>query len=176
MKYIMKAGILYLDDKMCARIKGGFTGPGKTIYSPGGEVLMCTDIVNAGRLQDRAGDISCRKYVLFDSDGKECADASPEYAEGDDPNVVGWPLCRMPRVDHAKLDMGGKKFLLVMQNSQNYSLYEYEKPGLAALQIFHRGLGGGWNIEAAENLAPELICGIFVFCKYIEQENEFLTV
>ena len=43
----------------------------------------------------------------------------------------------------------------------------------SVMQIFHRGIVGGWNIEAMDNFAPEIICGIFVFCKYIEQENEF---
>ena len=100
--------------------------------------------------------------------------ASPDYAEGDDPAVVGWSLCRMPRVDHAKVVIGEREYLLVMQNNQNYSLSEIS--GKTIVQIVHLGLGGGWNIEAIEDFASEMICGIFVFCKYIEQENEFLVV
>ena len=72
MKYIMKAGTLYFNDIMPARIKGALTGLEK-IYSVNGSVLMYTN---------------------------------PDYAEGNDPTVVGWPLCRMPRVDHAKLVRG----------------------------------------------------------------------
>ena len=26
----------------------------------------------------------------------------PGYAEGEDPLVTGWPICRLPRVDHGK--------------------------------------------------------------------------
>lgn len=174
MKYIMKEGILYFNDIMSARIKGVFTGPEKKIYSANGTMLMHTDIANLEAPPSEMGSVRYRQYVLFNDAGNRCAAASPDYAEGDDPAIAGWPLCRMPRVDHAKVVIGGKEYLLVMQNDQNYSLSE--KSGRTAVQIFHRGLGGGWNIEAAEDFAPEIICGIFVFCKYIEQENEFLVV
>lgn len=174
MKYVMKAGALYAGDKMSARIKGVFTGPEKKIYSENGAVVMQTDIVNADVPPDERGNVRYRRYILSDVNGNECAAASPDYAEGDDPAVVGWPACRMPRVDHAEIVIDGKEYLLVMQNNQHYSLSE--KSGKTVIQIFHRGLCGGWNIEATDDFGSEMICGIFVFCKYMEQENEFLTV
>lgn len=174
MKYIMKAGALYSDDKITARIKGVFTGSEKKIYSKNGMVVMQTDIVNLDVPPNESGNVRYRQYILSDVNGNKCAVASPDYAEDDDPAIVGWPICRMPRVDHAKIVIDGKEYLLVMQNNQNYSLSE--KHGKMVVQILHRGLCGGWNIEATDNFTSEMICGIFVFCKYIEQENELLVV
>jgi hypothetical protein len=46
MKYIMKAGTLYFNDIVSARIKGSFIGSEKKIYSANGAILMHTDIAN----------------------------------------------------------------------------------------------------------------------------------
>ena len=174
MTYIMRAGTLYFNDIVSARIKGTFIGSEKKIYSANDSILMYTDIANLELPPNKAGNVRYRQYILFDGSGNKCAVANPDYAEGDDPTVVGWPLCRMPRVDHAKVVFDKNEYLLVMQNNQNYLLSD--KSGKSVMQIFHRGIVGGWNIEAMDDFAPEIICGIFVFCKYIEQENEFLFV
>ncbi|MCI6377313.1 MAG: chromate transporter [Clostridiales bacterium] len=63
---------------------------------------------------------------------------------------------------------------LVMQSIQNYVLTA--QSGRAVVQILHKGLAGGWSIEADDKFPPEIICGIFLFCRYIEQENEFNIV
>ena len=169
MKYIMKTGTLYFNDIVSARIKGVFTGLKKKIYSADGSVLMYTDIANLEVPPNETGNVRYRQYILFDGNGNKCAVANPGYAEGD-----GWPLCRMPRVDHANIVIDKNGYLLKMQNNQNYTLYD--EFGKTVIQIFHRGLAGGWNIEVMNDFLPEMICGIFVFCKYIEQENEFLAV
>ena len=39
-----------------------------------------------------------------------------------------------------------------------------------------KGIAGGWIVEDICGFVPEIICGIFIFCRYIEQENEFLIV
>lgn len=70
--------------------------------------------------------------------------------------------------------MCGIEYRLNMWNSQNYCLGK--SAGEEAVRIFHRGLAGGWDIEAADEICPEIICGIFIFCRYIEQENEFPIV
>ena len=44
MKYIMKAGTLYFNDIVAARIKGAITGSEKKIYSVNGSVLMQANI------------------------------------------------------------------------------------------------------------------------------------
>lgn len=174
MKYVMKAGTLYFNDMVSARIKGVFIAAKKNIYSPNGKMLMYTDIASLEVPPSKTSNVHSRQYILFDSYGNKCAVASPCYAEEDDPAVVGWPLCRMPRVNHAKVVINEEEHLLIMQNGQNYSLSE--KLGKPAVQISHRGLGGGWDIEATKDFTSEMICGIFVFCKYIEQENDFWVV
>lgn len=174
MEYIMKSGRLLYDDKLSARIKSIFTGPEKKIFAADGCLLMRTDIRNLEAPFGQTGNVRYRQYVMFNGEGKECVVAKPDYAKDDDPDVVGWPICRLPGVDHAQLFIGEREYLLSMRNNQNYSLSE--KQGQAVVQIIHRGLCGGWDIDAADSFSPEIICGIFIFCRYIEQENEFLIV
>ena len=122
MTYIMRAGTLYFNDIVSARIKGAFIGSEKKIYSANDSILMHTDIANLEVPPNEAGNVRYRQYILFDGSGNKCAVASPDYAEGDGPTVVGWPLCRMPRVDHAKVVFDKNEYLLLMQNNQNYLL------------------------------------------------------
>ncbi|MBQ4552448.1 MAG: hypothetical protein IJA59_05820 [Clostridia bacterium] len=70
--------------------------------------------------------------------------------------------------------MNGEEYLLTMHNSQNYSLTN--NGNSEVLCIKHKGIAGGWTVEDICGFAPEIICGIFIFCRYIEQENEFLIV
>lgn len=154
------------------RTKGVFIGPEKSVFHPNGDQILCTDIRQQSAPTGRQGDVRFREYVMLDSAGKTLACANPGYAEGDDPAVVGWPIYRMPRVDHADIQMDGKAYILTMQNSQNYTLKD--SAGYTVVQIMHRGLAGGWNIDTDECFAPEILCGLFAFCRYIEQENELL--
>ena len=173
MEYTLKAGALYLHDRMLARIKNCFSGPEKRIVSADGDLLLQTEI-RAGQDPRRApGDVRQRRYSLVDAAGKEIAQAQPDYAAGDEPETVGWPVCRTPRVDHAQVRMEGD-YELVMQNSQNYQLQQ--SSGETLVRIMHRGLNGGWDIETKKAFSPAELCGIFVFCRYIEQENEFWVV
>lgn len=174
MEYIMRYGNLFFNDALSVSIKSTLTGSGKKILDVNGGVVMRTDILDLKAPAGERGNVHYRQYVMLDGDGKECAVARPDYAQGEDPAVAGWPLCRMLKVDHAQLTIGGKEYLLTMRNSQNYSLSE--KTGKIIVQIMHRGLCGGWTIDAADIFLPEIICGIFIFCRYIEQENEFLSV
>ena len=160
MTYIMRAGTLYFNDIVSARIKGAFIGSEKKIYSANDSILMYTDIANLEVPPNETVNVCYRQYILFDSSGNKCAVANPDYAKGDAPTVV-WPLCRMPRVDHAKIVYDKNEYLLVMQNDQNYLLSD--KYGKTIIQIFHRGLTGGWDIKVMNDFAPEIIRGIFVF-------------
>lgn len=174
MKYIMKAGVLYQENRVAARIKSSLASPAKRVLSAEGHLLLQTDICNMEAPSDRQGDVRFRTYTMTAGQEEPLAIAKPDYAEGDDPMAAGWPFCRMPRVDRAQVQIGGSPYCLTMQNSQNYLLTE--SPQKVAVQILHRGLVGGWDIEVDEDFSPELICGIFIFCRYIELENEFLIV
>ena len=69
---------------------------------------------------------------------------------------------------------GQQSYALVMHNSQNYGLKD--PTGCTVVQIMHRGLCGGWNIDTDEAFSSGILCGIFAFCRYMEQENEFVVV
>lgn len=57
-----------------------------------------------------------------------------------------------------------------------FSVYLTKENGTVVLQIMHRGIAGGWTIDTVEKFQPQVICGLFMFCRYIEQENEFIIV
>ena len=175
MQYTIKSGVLYNETQTAlAKIKSALLGPQRKIFSITNETLLTADIRYLDESKASSGDVRNREYILTDTKNQLVGSAHPGYAEGDDPNVVGWPICRMPRVDHADLVMNGKEFLLTMHNSQNYSLMDTND--LEVLCIMHKGIAGGWMVESNCGFAPEIICGIFTFCRYIEQENEFLIV
>ena len=175
MQYTIKSGVLYNEAQTAlAKIKSALLGPQRKIFSITNETLLTADIRYLDESKASSGDVRNREYILTDTKNQLIGSAHPGYAEGDDPNVVGWPICRMPRVDHADLVMNGKEFLLTMHNSQNYSLMDTND--LEVLCIMHKGIAGGWMVESNCGFAPEIICGIFTFCRYIEQENEFLIV
>ena len=175
MRYVMRSGVLYREPN-CAlvKLKGVFVGPEKRVHLLDGTLVLRTSIKEFDVPADRKADVRSHAYVMLNAKDEEIAVARPDYADGDDPAVVGWPICRMPRVDHAAVTIHGKQYLLTMQNSQNYTLRD--RAGYIVVQIMHRGLIGGWNMEVDEDFAPEILCGLFAFCRYIEQENEFLVV
>lgn len=176
MEYLLKSGILYQikDGKRAeplARIKNRFCGSAREILTPDGKELSWTDIRH---LDHHPGGTASQKYILYGENGGELMTALPCYAEGDDPAVVGWPVCRAPRVNRAAICRGEEQFCLVMQNSQNYFMTDQQ--GQTVLQIVHMGITGGWKITALKELGPDFLCSLFIFCRYLEQENEFITV
>lgn len=176
MEYIMKSGILYQikDGKRAeplARIKNSFRGARRDIQTPEGTELSRTDI---RRLDHHSDGTTNQKYTLYSSDGSELMAAFPCYADGEDPAVVGWPVCRAPRVNRANICLGEETFCLAMLNSQNYLMTDRQDH--TVLQIVHMGITGGWKIIAQRELKPEFLCSLFIFCRYLEQENEFITV
>ena len=176
MQYTIKAGVLYKYESQCAlaRIKSALIGPQRKIFSIAGELLSTADVRYLDESKASSGDVRNREYILTDNGNQLICSARPGYADDDDPNVVGWPICRMPRVDHANIVVNGEEYLLTMHNSQNYSLTN--NGNSEVLRIMHKGIAGGWTVEDICGFAPEIICGIFIFCRYIEQENEFLIV
>ncbi len=176
MRYMIKSGILSIPEsgKKLAQIKSTFGGAKKTISLYDSATQYKTDIDIMDAPAEKSGDIRYHIYTLINGSDKMLMKARPGYAKDDDPDVVGWPICRAPKVDHAGILIDGSSYLLVMHNSQNYSLQN--KDGTAVLQIMHKGISGGWTIETAENFDAQVLCGLFIFCRYIEQENEFMIV
>lgn len=173
MNYIMKSGYLSREQssEVMARIKSTLTGSVKIITIS--EAEYHTDIRRLNPLPERSGDVRFREYIFADHSNTRML-GRPGYADGEDPLVNGWPICRMPRVDHARITIESEEYDLTMHNPQNYSMKD--RTGYVILQIIHRGLTGGWQFHDDHGFAPEILCGIFAFCKYIEQENEFLIV
>ena len=124
MKYTIKAGVLYKNESQLAlvRIKSVLLGPQRKILSIAGELLLTADARYLDESKASSGDVRNREYLLTDNENQLVGSARPGYVDGDDPNVVGWPICRMPRVDHANIVVNGEEYLLTMHNSQNYSL------------------------------------------------------
>lgn len=186
MQYVMKAGMLCdrNQKKVFARVKREFAGTERSILSADGAFSLRTDIRRldaggygkTGEYESGAGggDVRCLEYVLCDGTGQVRAAARPDYAEDDMPEKNGWPPYRVPKVDHARLKMDGREFELVMESNTAYTLSE--SSGEEVLKIFHRGLTGGWDIEAADRLLPETVCGLYAFCRYLEQENELMIL
>lgn len=72
------------------------------------------------------------------------------------------------------LDFMDMEYILTRQDNTYYTLITGENK--LAITIKHRGINGGWTIEANDELTPQIICGFFVFCKYLERENEFILI
>lgn len=175
MRYVMKSGVLYREPSCAlAKLKGVFVGPEKRVYLNDGSLVLKTAIRQLDVPAAKKADVRSYAYVMLDAADTQIAVARPDYADGDDPAIVGWPICRMPRVDRAAVEIYGKKYILIMQNSQNYTLKD--TAGYIVVQVMHRGLTGGWNLDVDETFTPEILCGLFAFCRYIEQENELQIV
>ena len=102
MKYTIKAGVLYKNESQLAlaRIKSALIGPQRKIFSIAGELLSTADVRYLDESKASSGDVRNREYILTNNGNQLVCSARPGYADGDDPNVVGWPICRMPSVDH----------------------------------------------------------------------------
>ena len=98
MKYTIKAGVLYKNESQLAlvRIKSALIGPQRKILSIADELLLTADARYLDESKASSGDVRNREYLLADNENQLVGSACPGYADGDDPNVVGWPICRMP--------------------------------------------------------------------------------
>ncbi len=176
MRYLMKSGVLSnpKSGTAHAKVKNSFLGATKTIILPEDETTYLTDIDITDAPSGKSGDVRYRTYTLKDTDGTLFMEAHPGYAKDDAPDIVGWPICRAPKVDHAAIVLDGAEYQLLMHNSQNYSMLDSD--GKALVQIMHKGISGGWTIETNLDISAWTLCGLFIFCRYIEQENEFIVV
>lgn len=174
MTYRMKAGVLYggkaqdplvrLEGRLCTREKQIVDGMGQLILRA---VIRETE-ASGSQNRPREG----HTYLLEYPSGGCYAQAWPvcDDQEGFGPP----PLNQMPRIDHARVRMGEQEYLLIMQNSRTYGLLD--RSGKKLVQIEHRGVTGGWQIETWQEFTPPFLCGLFVFCRYLERENELMIV
>ena len=193
MNYLMKSGTLYLEpsNKLLAKVTKSFLGPERTITLPGEGKLLETTILNQETAADKKGDVRYRIYVLRDSHDEILMEAYPNYSPSEDPDQNGWPTYRVPKVNHARIHLKNhaiawdpnkselqsqdeEAFRLRMLNSQYYRLEDVS--GRSIFEMMHKGITGGWAISSEIAFPPEIICALFIFCRYIEQENEFPIV
>ena len=176
MRYTLKSGVLYESNSVniLAKIKSSVIGSEKKIYSAVDKLMLKASIHYLNKSTTNNSDISNREYLLIDCENVIVCTAYPQYAEDEDPTVMGWPICRLPRVNHASINLNEEKYVLTMQNNQNYVLTDINN--FEILRVMHNGIGGGWTLDDSYGFSHEILCGIFIFCRYIEQENEFLIV
>ncbi len=124
MRYMMKSGTLSnpKNGRMLAQIKSSFWGARKTIFLSDDDKQYHTDINILGAPAKKSGNVRLRIFTLNNNNGEVLMEAHPCYAKDDDPDIVGWPICRTPKIDHADLSIGDIGYPLVMHNNQNYSL------------------------------------------------------
>lgn len=176
MKYTLRAGRLSEKDSghTLARLRGTIPGQSRQVSGEDGGLLLRTEV----RLLESSGlrpcDVRLREYVMLTVDGETLAIARPGYSEHDDPDVCGWPANHMPRVDHAALYFGGRGHMLVMRSAMRYELLS--QGGALEVSIDHRGLAGGWDIEADDGISAAFLLGLFSFCRYMERENGSVCV
>lgn len=176
MRYTLKSGILYLEPahEALAKIKSALTGPVKRILRKDDALVLKADVRCPDASRQYSGDARDREYVLLNGGGDIVASARPDYAEGETSDAAMRSIYRMPRVDHACLTIGDAAYVLTMHNSQRYTMADAQ--GRELLRVAHKGLAGGWQLEDEGGFSPEMLCGLFIFCRYIEQENEMLVV
>ncbi|MDR2023162.1 MAG: hypothetical protein LBQ71_07925 [Hungatella sp.] len=178
MNLLLKSGTLYrMDNKASgpalANIHNHMFGLEKQIIA--GEKQFLTQIRTEIPTGERILGVCSRQYLLKNSDGEILLSGVPKYGDENDPSIVGQFSYRMPRVNSAELVFQDRSGLLRMINSQNYRLTD--PSGRVILTLLRRGIfSGGWNLDAAEELRPEFLCAIFIFCRYMEQENELPIV
>lgn len=175
MDYCLKAGMLYAagQEEPLASIRAVLGAQTRKIFAPDGGLLAHTEVRLRSKLDGTEQGVEKKEYVLYDCGEKECAVARPAYCEQDAPSVAGWPVCRTPRADCAHWMADGKTGVLKMRDSEHYSLQTEE--GIS-VQLTHRGLRGGWDVKASEGLSAVFLCAVFLFCRYLERENEFPMV
>lgn len=167
MRYRIKAGALYAEgeETPLVRLEGRFCTRDKQILDGAGSPVLRTAI----RREREAGGCA---YRMEEPSGACYAQAWPDLTPREGAGAP--PLNRMPRVDHARLRLGEREYLLIMQSPRTYGLLTLS--GKKAVQIDHCGVAGGWQVETWQDFTPAFLCGLFVFCRYLERENELLVV
>lgn len=170
MEYLMKDGVLYRGEKepVC-RIGGWLCGSRHTISQGTAEYQVW-----AQPLEHPEERCSGREYCLC---GKKRAAADAGGAQL--PPGTGTGAGRLAAEPHAgggpgRADLAEKDLQSGDGSCENYLMKN--RQGEVALCVLHRGIAGGWRIECGPEFEPWAICAVFVFCRYLEQENQMVVV
>lgn len=163
MKYLIKAGSLYQIDNgrpgtKLACLKSPYFPVKKTILSPDGRIRLFAEIRPNGNREPM--------YILSDSLNQIILSGSPGHSK----NLT---ILSEPHLNQIKITLEHRMYNLFMKNSQECLMMD-ENSWVAA-RLTHRGTGGGWLLEADPSFSPYILMGLFIFCRYLDKENEFLT-
>lgn len=159
MRYTLKSGILFTENQQpVARISTESIGSVRTIALAQTGAVFCTRIQNHALGTEKSAAAQFHEYLLEDDSGKILLRAQPVFL----------PKAAPSRIDHAQLHLYGAAFRLVMADRQHY--YLEDSSGRRPWQLVHRGLVGGWCMDTRLPCSAQILCGLFLFCRYLEQE------
>jgi hypothetical protein len=173
MQYILRGGTLYEQGKKLACLRYALCSTEKRIFLADGTLALRADIHRCRVPHPGDRDLYFKRYVIADAAGTECAVCKPRYA----PELTGRrlaPMSQMTAVDHAEVLLLQQKYSLLRRSATQYTLLDLAEE--VAVELRRKGVQGGWSIETAQPFAPELLCGLFAFCRYLERENELVVV
>ena len=167
MKYLIKTGKLYQIDNgrpgaKLACLKPPYYPVRKTILSPDGSIKLYADIKTCKGSEPNRDQL----YILSDSLNQTILSGSPVYTK---------KLLLLDGIaaNQIKLTMDHKPYNIYMKSCQEYCIMD-ENSWVAA-RLEHNPKGGGWLVESYPVFNPFILMGIFIFCRYLDKNNEFMT-
>ena len=134
----------------------------KTILSPDGRIKLYADIKTC-----EGGEHSRQQiYVLSDALNQTILSGSLVYPEN-------LSLLNDRPVNQIMFTMDHKIYHLFMRSSQEYCIMDEDS--WVAARLSHSIKGGGWYVEADPVFSPFILMGLFIFCRYLDRENEFAS-
>ena len=170
MKYYLKSQIFY-DEKNNRRAYIQSTPTYLKSYirdSDGNEMLTAELRMNSSH------DARRHEYLLTDSNLKTVASARPYYAESDTPEIYGWPFCRTPEIDNLSLKVNENSYEIVRIGYPKYEIRD--SLGNLVLGLSYSLIARQWNVYADNHFTEAIICGIILFCQYLEFENDVIIL
>jgi hypothetical protein len=166
MKYLIKAGKLYQIDNerpsaKLACLKMPYYPTKKTILSPDGRIKLYADIKTC----ECDGQSRQQVYILSDPLNQTILSGSPALSKNS-PLPNGFP------VNQIRFTMEHKIYDLLMKSSEEYCIMD-ENSWVTA-RLLH-SIKGGWFVEADLLFSPFILMGLFIFCRYLDKENEFIS-
>ena len=166
MKYLIKAGKLYQIDNerpsaKLAYLKMPYYPTKKTILSPDGRIKLYADIKTGEGVKRSQEQI----YVLSDPLNQTILSGSPVSSKRS-------PLQNGIPVNQIRFTMEHKIYDLFMKSNEEYCIMD-ENSWVTA-RLLHNSKGG-WSVEAELVFSPFILMGLFIFCRYLDKDNEFIS-